>query len=126
MPDQQLRLIIALSRRATVFHARGCVDHFKIFTSHNVITLVGDHAYGCAPGGLLGFIHQQLQFQLAVRSFFALFGQLLAVVVIIFARVREKSSWPHRYWRAAGQKKPVNSTREREEKCKAHGILPLF
>ena len=77
---------LLLSRRAALFPARGCVDHFKFFTSHNVITLVSNHAHGCAPGGLLGFVHQQLQFQLAVRSFLALLGQLLAVVVIIFAR----------------------------------------
>ncbi len=47
---------------AAVFGARGCVDHFQFFTSHDVITLLGNHAHDSTAGRLLGPIYQQLQF----------------------------------------------------------------
>jgi hypothetical protein len=119
------RARLPLSRSAAVFGARGCIDHFEFFTGHNVIALVGNHAYGCAPGGPLGLVHQQLQFQFPLSGDLALLGELLAVVIIIFAGISEESTRPM----AAGEqpnKKPQIAPLVATRGARRMGAVPML
>jgi hypothetical protein len=116
---------LLLSRSAAVFGARGCTDHFEFFAGHKVIALVGNDAHGCAPGGPLGLIYQQLQFQLALSGDLALLGELLAVVIIIFAGISEESTRPM----AAGEqpnKKPQIAPLVATRGARRMGAVPML
>src|SRR5262245_53596363 len=82
-------IVPELLRAASVaiLGAGRCVDHLKLFASRHIVSLVSDDIDDGPARALLGLVHQQLQFQLAVRPRRPLTNELLAIVVLVFSGI---------------------------------------
>ena len=88
--------------------------------------MVGNHVYGRAAGALLGLVHQQFQFELPIRGYFALLCKLLAAVVIIFSWVREESSSPMAAGEQPNNKPQITALVSATRGAKRMGAIPIL
>jgi hypothetical protein len=82
-------IVLKLVWKLAFFDACGRVYHLELLTRHDVIALVGEHAYRRAPRALASLVHEQLQFPLFGSPVSALREELLAGMKLIFAGIGE-------------------------------------
>ena len=98
-----------LPRSATFFPARGRVERLRP-----------------RRRALLGLVHQQFQFELPIRGYFALLCKLLAAVVIIFSWVREESSSPMAAGEQPNNKPQITALVSATRGARRMGAIPIL
>jgi len=72
------------------------IDELEFFAGRGAIALVGDHVHEYASTALLGFIHWERQFQLALGPILTALGEKRAGKIFILSWIGEVCRWTHR------------------------------
>src|SRR5215510_15141933 len=105
-PEESLRaLVVGRSGGGALLLADRRIDHLQLLVHGRVIGAIGEHADDLATSGLLGLVDQLLELALTGELLLRGRRELLAVVKLILARIREEVGTIAGPRRAAGQER---------------------